>query len=58
MKVCLHPVYRPPVGLQAWEDTYTKWDQVTKQILNFPKNKAEDGQVSPLLIIYKYISTF
>lgn len=31
--------------LQAWEDTYTKWDQATKQILNFPKNKADDGQV-------------
>lgn len=34
--------------LQAWEDTYAKWDQVTKQILNFPKNKADDGQVSLL----------
>ena len=32
--------------LQAWEDTYGKWDQATKQILNFPKNKADDGQVS------------
>uniref|UniRef100_A0A3Q3R8S4 Neurofibromin 1b n=1 Tax=Monopterus albus TaxID=43700 RepID=A0A3Q3R8S4_MONAL len=29
----------------AWEDTYAKWDQTTKQILNFPKNKADDGQV-------------
>lgn len=35
--------------LQAWEDTYSKWDQATKQILNFPKNKADDGQVSMLL---------
>lgn len=32
--------------LQAWEDTYTKWEQVTKQILTFTKNKADDGQVS------------
>lgn len=32
--------------LQAWEDTYAKWDNATKQILNFPKNKADDGQVS------------
>lgn len=31
--------------MQAWEDTYAKWDQATKQILNFPKNKADDGQV-------------
>ena len=30
---------------QAWEDTYGKWDQATKQILSFPKNKADDGQV-------------
>uniref|UniRef100_A0A8C2WU17 Neurofibromin n=1 Tax=Cyclopterus lumpus TaxID=8103 RepID=A0A8C2WU17_CYCLU len=36
-----HPT---PGNIEAWEDTYTKWDQVTKQILNFPKNKAEDGQ--------------
>lgn len=34
--------------LQAWEDTFAKWDQATKQILNFPKNKADDGQVSML----------
>lgn len=38
----------PLVHLQAWEDTYAKWDQVTKQILNSPKNKADDGQVSML----------
>ena len=30
---------------QAWEDTFGKWDQSTKHILNFPKNKADDGQV-------------
>lgn len=34
--------------LQAWEETYSKWDQATKQILNSPKNKADDGQVSLL----------
>lgn len=31
---------------QAWEETHSKWDQATKQILNSPKNKADDGQVS------------
>ncbi|XP_041660852.1 neurofibromin isoform X2 [Cheilinus undulatus] len=36
-----HPT---PGNIEAWEDTYTKWDQVTKQILNLPKNKADDGQ--------------
>ncbi|KAF6735969.1 Neurofibromin [Oryzias melastigma] len=36
-----HPT---PGNMEAWEDTYTKWDQATKQILNFPKNKADDGQ--------------
>uniref|UniRef100_A0A3Q2GEA2 Neurofibromin 1a n=1 Tax=Cyprinodon variegatus TaxID=28743 RepID=A0A3Q2GEA2_CYPVA len=36
-----HPT---PGNIEAWEDTYTKWDQSTKQILNFPKNKADDGQ--------------
>ncbi|XP_075993756.1 neurofibromin isoform X2 [Genypterus blacodes] len=36
-----HPT---PGNIEAWEDTYSKWDQVTKQILNFPKNKADDGQ--------------
>lgn len=35
-------VVPPP---QAWEETYSKWDQATKQILNSPKNKADDGQV-------------
>ncbi|XP_072312524.1 neurofibromin isoform X2 [Eucyclogobius newberryi] len=33
-----------PGNIEAWEDTHAKWDQVTKQILNFPKNKADDGQ--------------
>uniref|UniRef100_A0A3Q0RVP7 Neurofibromin 1 n=1 Tax=Amphilophus citrinellus TaxID=61819 RepID=A0A3Q0RVP7_AMPCI len=38
-----HPT---PGNIEAWEDTYSKWDQATKQILNFPKNKADDGQVT------------
>ncbi|KAM4566312.1 neurofibromin isoform 5-T6 [Odontesthes bonariensis] len=36
-----HPT---PGNIEAWEDTYAKWEQATKQILNFPKNKADDGQ--------------
>ncbi|KAF0022471.1 neurofibromin isoform X1 [Scophthalmus maximus] len=36
-----HPT---PGNIEGWEDTYAKWDQATKQILNFPKNKADDGQ--------------
>ncbi|XP_019943811.1 neurofibromin isoform X1 [Paralichthys olivaceus] len=36
-----HPT---PGNTEAWEDTYAKWDQATKQILNFPKNKGDDGQ--------------
>lgn len=37
---------------KAWEDTYAKWDQSTKQILNFPKNKGDDGQVSTFMLIF------
>ncbi|KAK0135823.1 Neurofibromin [Merluccius polli] len=36
-----HPT---PGNIEAWEDTHAKWDQATKYILNFPKNKADDGQ--------------
>ncbi|XP_030236643.1 neurofibromin isoform X4 [Gadus morhua] len=36
-----HPT---PGNIEAWEDTFGKWDQATKHILNFPKNKADDGQ--------------
>lgn len=39
-------VYQP----QAWEDTHAKWEQATKQILNHPKNKVEDGQASDAII--------
>uniref|UniRef100_A0AAY5LD07 Neurofibromin n=1 Tax=Esox lucius TaxID=8010 RepID=A0AAY5LD07_ESOLU len=36
-----HPT---PGNKEAWEDTHARWEQATKQILNFPKNKVEDGQ--------------
>uniref|UniRef100_H3BYU9 Neurofibromin n=1 Tax=Tetraodon nigroviridis TaxID=99883 RepID=H3BYU9_TETNG len=36
-----HPT---PGNIEAWEETCSKWDQATKQILNSPKNKADDGQ--------------
>ncbi|XP_077338543.1 neurofibromin isoform X5 [Lithobates pipiens] len=41
-----HPT---PGNTEAWEDTYTKWEQATKLILNFPKTKLEDGQVTESL---------
>ncbi|XP_048119775.1 neurofibromin isoform X1 [Alosa alosa] len=41
----LRRIEHPTAGnTEAWEDTYAKWDQATKQILNHPKNKVEDGQ--------------
>uniref|UniRef100_A0A668ASC2 Neurofibromin 1 n=1 Tax=Myripristis murdjan TaxID=586833 RepID=A0A668ASC2_9TELE len=40
-----HPT---PGNTEAWEETNNKWEQATKHILNFPKNKADDGQVSVL----------
>lgn len=42
--------YRP----QAWEDTHAKWEQATKQILNHPKNKVEDGQVSDFAFLFPH----
>ncbi|KTF87396.1 hypothetical protein cypCar_00029282, partial [Cyprinus carpio] len=40
----LRRIKHPTAGnLEAWEDTYAKWEQATKQILNHPK-KVEDGQ--------------
>ncbi|KAM6933556.1 neurofibromin-like isoform 2-T2 [Xenentodon cancila] len=36
-----HPT---PGNIEAWEDTHSKWEQVTKQILTFTKNRADDGQ--------------
>ncbi|KAM6970361.1 neurofibromin-like [Aplochiton taeniatus] len=32
-----------PGNTEAWTDTYAKWEQATKQILNVHKNKMEDG---------------
>ncbi|CDR00040.1 unnamed protein product, partial [Oncorhynchus mykiss] len=41
----LRRIEHPTAGnTEAWEDTHAKWEQDTKQILNFPKNKVEDGQ--------------
>ncbi|XP_030632149.1 neurofibromin isoform X1 [Chanos chanos] len=41
----LRRIEHPTAGnIEAWEDTYAKWEQATKQILNHPKNKVEDGQ--------------
>lgn len=39
---------------QAWEETYAKWDQATKQIL---KNKADDGQVSYGSIVQLWVAS-
>ncbi|XP_022522936.1 neurofibromin isoform X7 [Astyanax mexicanus] len=40
----LRRIDHPTAGnIEAWEDTHVKWEQSTKQILNHPKNKAEDG---------------
>ncbi|XP_066520805.1 neurofibromin isoform X2 [Hoplias malabaricus] len=41
----LRRIEHPTAGnIEAWEDTHVKWEQATKQILNHPKNKVEDGQ--------------
>lgn len=41
----LRRIEHPTAGnTEAWEDTLAKWEQATKQILNHPKNKVEDGQ--------------
>ncbi|XP_069040596.1 neurofibromin isoform X3 [Lepisosteus oculatus] len=41
----LRRIEHPTAGnKEAWEDTYAKWDQATKLILNYPKTKIEDGQ--------------
>ncbi|KAK2831420.1 hypothetical protein Q7C36_016506 [Tachysurus vachellii] len=41
----LRRIEHPTAGnIEAWEDTHAKWEQATKQILNHPKNKVEDGQ--------------
>ncbi|XP_048468774.1 neurofibromin isoform X1 [Rhincodon typus] len=46
----LRRIEHPTAGnTEAWEDTYTKWDHATKLILNYPKTKMEDGQVTESL---------
>ncbi|XP_074045107.1 neurofibromin isoform X16 [Macrotis lagotis] len=46
----LRRIEHPTAGnTEAWEDTYAKWDQATKLILNYPKAKIEDGQVAESL---------
>ncbi|XP_033905598.2 neurofibromin isoform X12 [Acipenser ruthenus] len=41
----LRRIEHPTAGnTEAWEDTYAKWDQATKLILNYPKTRIEDGQ--------------
>ncbi|XP_048375268.1 neurofibromin-like isoform X2 [Sphaerodactylus townsendi] len=41
-----HPT---PGNTEAWEDTFLKWETATKHILNYPKTKMEDGQVTESL---------
>nr|XP_056721569.1 neurofibromin isoform X2 [Euleptes europaea] len=41
-----HPT---PGNTEAWEDTFLKWEAATKHILNYPKTKMEDGQVTESL---------
>uniref|UniRef100_A0A8C0QMM8 Neurofibromin n=1 Tax=Chelonoidis abingdonii TaxID=106734 RepID=A0A8C0QMM8_CHEAB len=46
----LRRIEHPTAGnTEAWEDTHAKWEQATKLILNFPKTKMEDGQVTDSL---------
>ncbi|KAM4796529.1 neurofibromin isoform 2-T2 [Rhinophrynus dorsalis] len=46
----LRRIEHPTAGnTEAWEDTHAKWEQATKLILNFPKAKLEDGQVTESL---------
>ncbi|KAK6473250.1 neurofibromin isoform X3 [Huso huso] len=46
----LRRIEHPTAGnTEAWEDTYAKWDQATKLILNYPKTRIEDGQVTESL---------
>ncbi|XP_044286035.1 neurofibromin isoform X4 [Varanus komodoensis] len=46
----LRRIEHPTAGnTEAWEDTHLKWDVATKLILNYPKTKMEDGQVTESL---------
>ncbi|XP_076037771.1 neurofibromin-like [Oratosquilla oratoria] len=31
---------------QAWDDTFINWENATKLLVNYPKNKLEEGQIS------------
>ncbi|XP_062393338.1 neurofibromin isoform X4 [Sardina pilchardus] len=40
----LRRIDHPTAGnIEAWEDTYRKWEHATKLLLNHPKSKLEDG---------------
>ncbi|XP_053130571.1 neurofibromin isoform X2 [Hemicordylus capensis] len=46
----LRQIEHPTAGnTEAWEDTHLKWETATKLILNYPKTKLEDGQVTESL---------
>ncbi|CAM9328811.1 unnamed protein product, partial [Lampetra planeri] len=46
----LRRIEHPTSGnTEAWEETHLRWEQTTKQLLNYPKTKVEDGQVSESL---------
>ncbi|KAM4045455.1 neurofibromin [Anomaloglossus baeobatrachus] len=52
----LRRIEHPTAGnTEAWEDTHAKWEQATKLILNFPKTKLEDGQLSSFV---RYFTLF
>lgn len=33
-----------PGNTQAWEETFRHWDQGTRTLVNYPKNKPEEGK--------------
>uniref|UniRef100_A0A8C4NK86 Uncharacterized protein n=2 Tax=Eptatretus burgeri TaxID=7764 RepID=A0A8C4NK86_EPTBU len=42
----LRRIEHPTQGnTEAWEETFQRWEQTTKQLLNYPKTKLEEGQV-------------
>ncbi|KAL2095360.1 hypothetical protein ACEWY4_010079 [Coilia grayii] len=43
----LRRIEHPTAGnIEAWEDTYRKWDHATKLLVHQPKSKLEDGQTA------------
>uniref|UniRef100_A0A8C4PYS8 Uncharacterized protein n=1 Tax=Eptatretus burgeri TaxID=7764 RepID=A0A8C4PYS8_EPTBU len=41
----LRRIEHPTQGnTEAWEETFQRWEQTTKQLLNYPKTKLEEGQ--------------